>query len=302
MIPFLAVAVLSQRAPDDALPTFHTALEVAKTLGSLGYPYKSTGENSATGEISKGAAVVWVSVVRTVGDSANGVPDTYPIITLQIEMAAPRAISTEPIDAFHNVHFQKSAVAFTPHLGGTITETETIVFSSLKTRKELKAALDGFFEEGNAFAKAFGIRFAAWAPVPDERMRFDDGLKLDRADQKSLERATASWGWKASLPFGYASQGWMFPMTVRGKSIWLRQATAGTDALPRAIEVVRYSNEPAPDDWWQKAQATGETMPSAIYSDGAAHTVASKASIDLTKGVSLGELRRRIAEFASDQP
>jgi hypothetical protein len=293
MLPLLALSVVAQT--DAPLPIFHSYLEVAKLLSSMGYSFKATGEKSVSGDISQGKAIASVSMARTVGDPAKGTKDTIPFIDLDIEFAARKPISFEDADAWTKAHSSKSGVTFTPHLGDTVTESLQINLQKI-TLKDLKLTLADFFTVGKSFANAWGTDFVA-LKASDEKRIYDDKIVLDRADYISFERVTTSWGWKSDQLFGYVTQGWIFPIKVNGKMLWIRQATKGVDALPTAIEIVRYADTVAPADFWKKAQAAGDLMPSAMYDDRGTHVAEARVSIDLSKGVSLGEIRRKVAAF-----
>lgn len=277
---------------------YHSGLDVAKMLGSIGYTFKATGENSTSGQIRQGKSEASVKMTTLVGDRTRGTVDRIFAITVEAEFEAPRPIDPDEAAAWAKARTPKLPFSFTPHIGDTVTEHVKIELDTAKP-EAIKAMIDAFFVAGKDFAKAHGFAYVPAKSIENSQRKFDDQLSLNRADRLSFERVIGSWGWASKKPMGYTSQGWMMRLDVNGKDIWVRQGTDKLDALKDVIEIVQFANEPAPSDYWEKAQASGEAMPVVIYDETGAHLISRKVSVNLEKNASLGELRKLIASFAA---
>lgn len=272
--------------------------QVVSLFGQAGYPLTKLAPDKTMGEVVRGKARVWVGMAMTREEVASRTSTRVSGLEFRMEFATPRRIDDAASERWTAAQAGKWPLTFSPHLGNTVTETLSVTEAGGFTPARIKAWVDAFLGVGQRYAKAFRASYAAIPFEGKAAKGFPASARLFRADRVSFRRAIRAWGWAVDPIPGYASQGWMQPILVSGTPLWIRQATRGTKPLDRNIEIVRYDDAVAPPDAWSKAQAAGEEMPSLIYDGEGAHMAADRHPIDLSGGVSLGELRRRIEAFA----
>ncbi|GEM_PF-4282918 len=298
MVSALFVVLAQTRTQDGTLlvPTSLAAFE--KVMAEAGYPVVREGKDGAAYGLTHGKVRAWIGMARTVGDDTKGTKDTYPFFELRVEFAVPKGTDPATVDARARLAGKDGGPRFESHLGDTVSESARVSFSDGLTRKALFETLERFFVEGEAVARALGADYVA-LPSPNlRRYRLADATRLDRADVVSLRRATRSWGWEDPKTPGYASQGWLFPIQVGGKRLFLRQTVVDGTPQTASIDVARYDDRPAVGDPWRDRLTGAPILPAVVYEADGPHSAVAVQAIPLAFGVPLGELRRRIERFA----
>ena len=280
--------------PPNGFPTLTSTDAVRTVLGSPGYRLELTEPSESGGSLSHDGASVTASLAWSPGDPAQGIPAGYPFLVLNLDLAVPKPMKVSPP---LKDRFGLGQIAFLAHLGGTVTETAQIDLRKGATRTSIRRALDAFWTQGQAFAKAQGTPYVAARPFDPAKTTLEDSLVLDVADDVSFRRAVATWGWSEPEHAGYASQGWIVPIRISDRTLYLRQTVVGLSGLPQSVEIARYDDRPAKRVSWD-AQGSSN-VPTVIYLPDGMYPATTVETLDLTKGVTLGELRRRIAAFAA---
>lgn len=285
--------------PPDGLPAFTSPEQVVKALRPLGYEFIPAVPGQGLGKLTHAGTTIGAGLALTAGDRANGVPDTYQFISLYLEMAVPNVVPTGYPWIPTKLRAGTVPPEFVSHLGGTVTESAQIDLAKGVTRTEIRKALDEFWAKGKAFAKAHGGAFVPAPAFDPKTTKLGDELTIDRADEVSIQRAILAWGWNLPTTPGYTSQGWLLPVETGGRTMWLRQRVEGMNALPRVVDVMRFDPKPTTENLWAARKSEKDPMPTVVYKDDGTHLLTPTGSIDLAKGVTLGELRRRIVAFAA---
>lgn len=281
MLPLVAWGFLSVQ---EATPS--TPATVTKAMEDLGYTLKDHRPDQTWGQIAKNGADVSFSMMTGPSQSVIG-------LTLSIEIPVRDDLAPTLASSGFGPTTRFPETLFYRHLGKTGTVTKWI---ELTDGDSLRKGLDEFWHDGEAFAKEAHGRFEK-APVVDfEKKKFSDKVVLRVADSVSLERVTRSWGWTWKQGWGGSGPTWAFPNTVDGALVWLGGVTdpqlAGRAVqISTAISIPKTTN---PQFWVEKTQ---ESVDWAGISASSNDRVNFYAPIDLRKGVSLGDLRRRIQEF-----
>ena len=300
MLPALAL-VLAQTS-SDSYPLPVSMDEVSSRMAQAGYPIHASATERGRYEIPQGATRATVDFWTMVGDPKRGEPATrYVGFDVTIELPAGPKAGFSSVEAYPHDDRGTGVPTFAYHLGRTVTESEQIEFGHPSAT--IKAMIERFFREGRAFAKAFGVSYAA-VPEPKGVARgFTDATRLARADDTSLRRAVAAWGWAAptgkSDVLSMTVSGWMVEMRVGGKSLFL-EAALGPDhqPLPSRFDVIRFDDRAT--DAFPKADGSEERPWTAVRKADGWHVPAAKETIDLGSGLTLAAIRSRIATFATE--
>lgn len=298
VLPTMAI-FLSLGIPPGGTPIVFTSVEkVATTLRSLGHGFTPEGATGTQGTLTRGEAscTVWISKVIVDGDA----PERYtlPWLTFTVEFAAPRRIPSAKVPAWTALHLPRSASTFASHLGGTATASLNVDVQKGIARDDLRGLIEGFFRDGEAFARAQGGEFRPAPPFDPARSGLNDDTRVDAADYLTFDRVAAVCGWTPLPATAYQSYGWLKRYTVAGQPIGLAGHVEKGKTDPNRVDAIRFTKEgilrgtalpiDGPD---------AVSRPVILLGDGW-HVPASRITLDLTNGLPLGEIRRRVEAFA----
>ena len=290
----LATAVLPQD-PARAAPTSRE--DAWALVRAAGYEVAIEGPDAVTGALVHGKGRAFVSLARTVGDPAKGVPDTYPYLSVVMEWATPKEIDPDEFDRWSAKARPGARTSFTPHLGRTASVWAYFPLADAKEPQGLRADLDAFWADAERLAAHYGAKNLP-VPAPEPKgLRFDPRLRLKRADDTSLRRVFDSWGWHADETANALVGGWGFPIRVGGRLLWARGTMDGQSYSTRRFTVERLAAQgttplPSPID---VAKLGGEGP--GVYYGGAFHPREARLAFDLARPLPLSELRRRVEAF-----
>jgi len=279
-----------------------TPAQVKGLLDSMGYAFTPIGSVGDYGKIVRRKTEVTVVMFYSTkeGEGASAVA----AIQLSIELAFPREVRLEEVGLLDQIRLSQmpildfryegtSATAFIPHIGSTVTVTKRIDLRHGLTRERLRNDLAAFWKDGEVYAGAHQGSFENFRPTDWSKTKLDDDLSLNFADEISLRRATDSWGWPKRGWAG-SSNGWLFLFDIQGATFCVREAARSS--LPKNRSFYLSGNftplNPKEASDLEKSVAWARIAP---YGDGRYEVL---TEIDLKGGVKLGELRRRIKEFA----
>ena len=281
------------------------ATEGARNKGdlSLDYPFVPNGFQGIEGRLSRNGAsfYAWMRVGGT-GKEGN-LPRRVWNIDLRIELDFPKELSNElDENALRRNGLDLNIIAI-PHLGRTATVSNTLVLSdgsayASPSWRCVKADLDRLWRVGASFAARHGARFVQADDRDWSRVRLSDALVQRYADEVSLRRATASWGWTPSHPVVRSPEApWDFRVRTSGTSVRLGLVFEGAFPvtkvyvgnvvdLPRGVVAERWVKIAADDLEKAELERPGWVR---LYVG---------RTLDLRRGAALADLKRRIEGVA----
>ena len=188
---------------------------------------------------------------------------------------------------------------FVPHLGQSVTISRGIEMGEGATKESVVASLGHLWVDATSYARSQDTRPYAMGKVDWSRYRFDERLAIDRADEVSLFRLTESWGWtfRPKGPGGSSDGEWLIWTTIDDREVHLSEGfNDGPDPTSFVVSssfILPQSTDP--ETWaarWEKSQ------PEFVFFASKDRRAGVRMSIDLSKGVTLGDLRHRIQAFA----
>ncbi len=281
-----------------------TPKQVKALLDSVGYPFAPLGGEGGYGKIARGKAEVTVMMFNEPRQEKGVQTNSVGSLQLSIELGFPKEITTTELGIPESVtaedlarvdfHIDRTArTAYIPHLGRTVTIAKRIDLRDGLTSERLRTDLDAFWKEGRAFAKAHQGKFETFKPIDWSKTKFDYNLMINFADEPSLHRATDSWGWTWRKGWGASSNGWLFPMEINAGMFWIHEAV--NSGHPKNTTFLLMGDFAPPKPWsdqekdlkWARISPYGQGRYQAW------------TEVDLKNGIKLGDLHRRIEDFAT---
>ena len=298
MLPAVALILAFGIPPDDAFPAFDSPKAVARAVRSLGYDYVPEGEQGVEGRLTRDgvAAKTWIASANV--STGGTLKTTLFWLTLRLEIGVSREIGRAEMAAWKAAHPSENGPTFEAHLGRTATETLSLSLTKTADRGDWRGAIEGFFRKGVLFGEAHGGEFRVAPEFDAAKTPLDDALRLDRADQTSLMRAADGWGWKEQPPIAYSARGWFVRYNVAGHDLGFALHVDEEKPDERKLDAIRFSRQGSSgDEVWENRRKEGSSLPIVLMGD-KWYATASHITLDLTNGLPLAEIRRRVEAFA----
>lgn len=186
-----------------------------------------------------------------------------------------------------------------PHLGRTAELQMNIPLRKNSTAVALRRSIEQFAKEGAIYAKEKGGEFAN-APLTDwSKYRFPDSLTIGRADEVSLMRLLAAWGFKEYDEAELSAYGSGTILRVGEISMTIR---LGDHFAPKPEQALRLSAEvsaPKGEDPFTWAVGQGHVLTWARVLPSLTGPSEFQQAVDLSRGPSVGLVRNAILNFAA---
>lgn len=300
MLPLLALGLLAAQTRDDSPVNAKTPARLATLLVSLGYALKAEGDERDRGTLTRDAATVDLSINQEPVSEEEGAPRTVTGLSLRIELEFPQEIPFDLRQIGADGRFIEAPVRFIAHLGRTVSASGSVDLKGRPTRGRVRRDLQRFWTTVADYAVSHGGRFVAAKERDWRRERISDAALLTVPDRTSLERATDSWGWHWPGDWFMSGPIWCFPIQVEGREIRISPDISRKPKESQAVLLVAWATLPSNVDAMRWVEREGRRFPWADLSHSNGNGLTALHSIDLGKGLPVGDLRRRIADFAAN--
>lgn len=300
MVGLLTLGILGTQARDGAKIALDTRPKVVAALRSLGYVYTPGGQKWISGKLTHDGATVDVGAVYSSGFDKGAPYNNADGLSFSIELAFPQEVRSVDPSRNPEIVYMDGPATFSPHLGRTVSVSGDIMFKDCPTRGSLRRALGAFWKATADYARHRGGRFAAASKTDWTKVRFPDGYVLACPDVTSVGRALDSWGFfdhQAGFVWG---RGWRLPLKVHGVSAMISGDFNWGDSYGRKLTLSADVERPPKIGLKHRLKTEGKRHAGADFSWSYGNDLVRHQDIRLERGVSLGDLRRRIESFAAN--
>jgi hypothetical protein len=274
--------------------------DVPKLLESIGYPYDSVeGGNLYDTVTHLGAAVQVLPALGKRSEEHEGDLQAVGLV-LKIEIPVGRDVPLHEANQPFGSFVPSSEPHVMPHLGRTVTIVHHIDLLHDFSHGALREKFDKFWQFGAAYARYQGGKFVAAPTVDWSKVKLSDSLIIDYPDYVSFARATASWGLKSSSKTPYPPDYPSLSFDFDGVAVQTTIGSLGNKAGDHCFDLsstIRLPQSVNALDWVLRVRTQNRW---AQLTPNATSSVGVWQKIDVSKGVTLGDFRKRMTTFGDN--
>lgn len=299
MLPLLALGIVAvTKIAEPVLPK-RSAAAVVQIFSVLNGSPETTNKPGTSGFVHHGDGTARFTMWTHFGPHGDEKTTWISAIDLSAELIFPEEVHTPDLSQGNSSREVTSPTLVISHLGRTATVEKHVEFAEPLSLDRVRADFDDFWHTAETYAQAHAGTFAPNAEPPSVAPTLSDRLVLDKADPVSLERATGAWGWTWRKDPARSGAGWVFPIDLDGRLVWVSENLNGSFPLRTSFrlssQVASSGGSPAASTEGKSENLDGKV----VVSDVDGRTAYARCEIDLSRGMSLADTRKRFEAYAA---